>query len=118
MADTPSLTPHRDQVERMIAALGKSPTDWRGRMANDLVDHVQLAFADARDKGITDEDLGKFAPFLLRAVAQNLCAALGMMPFDEHAPLLLRAAAAPQSRPPITTVTVEKRVTPAAGGRA
>lgn len=118
-ADKPSLTPHRDQVERLIAANGRSKAgDWRGRMATDASYHVQRAIADARDQGLTVEDIAVFAPSLLRAVAENICGAFGMADFDERAPALLLAAASPMARPPKMHVSSEPLVAATTGGRA
>lgn len=120
MAEQPSLTPHRDHVERMIAAhAGKGrASDWRGRMATAAGYHVQRLIADARDGGLSDEDIAVFAPSLLRAVAENICAAFGMVDFDDRAPTLLGAAASPHARPSKSSVSNETRVAPARGGRA
>lgn len=116
--DKPSLTPHRDQVERMIAAnAGEPRTEWRARLAVEVGHYIQRAFADERDRGIGDKELAQFAPTLMRCVAQQTCAALGIVDYDPMSVQLLLAAASPETVVN-NKASIEKRVQPAAGGQA
>lgn len=114
----PSLTPHRDQVERMFASLeaGVKPSNWQDEMSLRATKDIHYLFADARDAGRSMEEMFGFAPFLLRAIAGNIAGAFGQ---DDGASLALMAlACSPAARSGKTVTAAETQVRPADGGRA
>lgn len=117
--DRPSLTPHRDQVQRIHAShVAAGPAiGWQGQLFLEASLAVHLVIADARDRGVDGKDLALIAPKLLYIVAAQLCGAFGHD--SAAASILLKAAQSPDARIELTRKTVEKLVKGAApGGRA
>lgn len=114
----PSLTPHRDQVDRMFAELEAvvKPSNWQDAMSLRATKDIHYLFADARDAGRSMPELFGFAPFLLRAIASNIAGAFGQD--DEAIPALMALACSPAARSGKTVTAAEKQVPPADGGRA
>jgi hypothetical protein len=115
--DKPSLTPHRDQVERINAKhLAAGPAiGWQGQLFRETSLAVHLVIADARDRGVDEAELRSIAPKLLYIMACQIAGAFGKT--QDFAPVLLGAAMAPEAQLEPTRKTSEPRARNA-GGRA
>lgn len=116
MADPkPSLTPHRDAVEKNIAKC-TPPDNWQEAASGEMIFAVHRVLADQLDAGRTARELVRFLPKALRAVAINGLAVCGASNAFEAAPHLLVDAAGPLAAP--DEVIIHATLRPAAGGRA
>jgi hypothetical protein len=119
MADAkPSLTPHRDATEKNIAALGPAE-NFIEAIANDVTVALHRAIADQRDAGVTQRELLRHLPKIVRAVAINGLAAVGAPQPVENAASICLMAASPDAAPDelrIRVTEIDRRSM--AGGRA
>lgn len=104
MADPkPSLTPHRDAVERVIAQLDRGgPTDpWLNRFMRRTVEESSRALADIMDEGVSRQDIAMALPIFMRCLAMNSLTVVGLTGTHaaQQAPCLLLAACEPQAEP-------------------
>lgn len=118
-ADKPSLTPHRDAVEKAIASFAEARKSYNEatRLNAAIVDAVTLAIADARDRGATVAGILKFSPTLVHNAAEAICNHFAMDDMDGAVRSLLLAAQSPlkPSRSVAAEIEIEQQHT---GGRA
>lgn len=117
-ADKPSLTPHRDQVEKMLAQIDAqhgTPPRWQDQLARRLVGVIHLMLADERDAGRDLADISRCLPFLTYNAASALLGSVGMP--DDLMPSLLKAASHRDVL--VSTIVVATEAMPkGTGGRA
>lgn len=116
-ADKPSLTPHRDQVEKLLQQLDAKAgvLRWQDQLARRLIAAIHLTLADERDAGRDLAEIGRCLPFLTHNAASALLGSVGMD--DDLIPALL--AAASQGKALVSkTVGVASQMPKATGGRA
>jgi hypothetical protein len=117
MAEQPSLTPHRDQVEKLLAKLDAYVGElrWQDQLARRLVGAIHRTLADERDAGRELTEIARCLPFLTHNATSALLGSCGME--DDLIPSLLAAAA--QGKKLVgKTVGVSATMPKAAGGRA
>lgn len=118
MAETPSLTPHRDQVLSLLTTIeeGAAKTGhWQDRVATRLIREIHLAMADERDAGRTVAELTNTLPFLLHNCASALLGSVGIP--DEVIPALMMVASQKEKLTD-KSVMVSAPMPRAAGGQA
>lgn len=119
-ADKPSLTPHRDAVERAYASQAPHRVGMNvaTQLASDVNYGIHRALADARDRGATVDNLLDFAPTLINRAARTICEHFFLEPVDEATVALLLQATTPKYKGQQVAATSEAFEGPVKGGRA
>lgn len=118
MADRPSLTPHRDATEKLIAGMDKAD-NWIETVGNAMTVAIQRAIADQRDAGVAQAELAEHFPKILRAVAINGLAAIGAVNPLQMSSRFCMLAAGPAALPDeVSLNTQEIDLRAVDGGRA
>lgn len=118
--DKPSLTPHRDAVERAYASQAPHRVGMNvaTQLASDVNYGIHRALADARDRGATIDNLLDFAPTLINRAAKTICEHFCLDPVDEAAVALLLQATTPKYKLRQVAAANEEFQGPVKGGRA
>lgn len=118
MTEQPSLTPHRDAIEPLIA--GMTPAEnWIEAVVNALTISVHRAIADQRDAGVPQPELLEHLPKIVRGVAINGLAAIGATHPLEASGKICVLASMPDAAPDAITMamaSIDQRAVD--GGRA
>ena len=119
-ADKPSLTPHRDAIEKAIAKSSQEPlieAHWLNRVAAHCVFDIQRRFADLRDQGVTQEEIFEQLPRIIHSIALNGLGACGVKNREDMLPSLLFSVTT-MGAPDTKVETMARVPVNATGGRA
>jgi hypothetical protein len=115
--ERPSLTPHRDATEKVIAQCDPQE-NWVEQMAHDVACAMARTCADALDRGHRREDVLQHLPKVLRSAAINGLSTCNARDPLIWAPSFLILAASPEATPD-EVVKRSARIAPhSSGGRA
>jgi len=121
MADAkPSLTPHRDAIEKAIAKASAEPlieNHWLNRVAAGCIFDVQRRLADLRDQGVTQQEIFDQLPRIIHSIALNALGACGIRNREELLPALLFSATT-MGAPDVQRETLARVAVGPEGGRA
>lgn len=115
MAETPSLTPHRDAIEKLIAGMDEAD-NWIEAVSNAMTVAIHRAIADQRDAGVAQTELAEHFPKIVRAVAINGLAAIGAVNPVQMSSRFCMLAAGPAAMPDEVSLNTQEIDLRAVGG--